>query len=127
IEICDRRVVFMWPTSRLKSFGLPKERNWHPDHKPDPTPGFVGWIDGWNRDTEMNFRHVSEAFGGELNEKMRGSAGRLQGMAEQMVLPNATGRIVVNISLAIRRAFDRIAEHRWEAARKRATAKTRAQ
>src|SRR6266540_3979480 len=66
IEICDRRHVFMWPTSRLKSFweNSPEERAfrekhpWHPDHKPDPTPGFVGWIEDWERDTEMRFKHV---------------------------------------------------------------------
>lgn len=151
IEICDRRHVFMWPTSRLKEFweNSPEERAfrekhpWHPDHKPDPKPGFVGWIEGWERANEARFKHVSEVI--QLNaadephksriarlkeeygedkyrewygeddagHEWRGQAAQLQALAEQEVLPNATGKLTVNVSLAIRRAFDRVAEHRW--------------
>lgn len=154
IEICDRRHVFMWPTSRLKSFwqDSASERAFrakhprHPDRPAPEEPGFVGWIEGWSRDTEMRFKHVSEVIQMDPNEEphrsriarlkaehgeekyrewygddhhdeqWRGNAARLQVQAVQEVLPNASGKLIVNVSLAIRRAFDRIAEHRWSQA-----------
>jgi hypothetical protein len=161
IEICDRRHVFMWPTSRLKSFWQegPEERAFrakhprNPDHPEHPEPGFVGWIEDWERDTEMRFKHVSEVI--QMNpqeephrsriarlkaehgedkyrewygdddhaEQWRANAARLQVSAVQDVLPNATGMLTVNVSLAIRRALDRIAEHRASILRMREDAK----
>jgi hypothetical protein len=158
IEICDRRHVFMWPTSRLKSFSGHRESKVRtqavPSEKRLLAPGFVGWIENWERDTEMRFKHVSEVIqldpteqphtskiallikeygeekyrgwsgGDHSRELWMANAGRLQVSAEE-VLPNATGRVSVNVSLAIRRALDRIAEHRWDVLRKRDAAKKR--
>lgn len=163
IEILDRRYVFMWPTSRLKTFADDRARMrefrekhpYRPGTEPLPEPGFVGWIENWERDTEMSFKHVGEViqmdpnaephrsniaqlkahygeekyrelFGGDdRDQAWRANAARLQAQAEQEVFPNATGRMVVNVSLAIRRALDRIAEHRWGVLRKREAAKKR--
>lgn len=160
IEICDRRHVFMWPTSRLKKFADDREwerefrakHPWKPGHEPPPKPGFVGWIEGWDRASEARFKHVSEViqldpneephksriaflkqeygeekyrewYGNDDHDQMwRGNAARMQGIAEQEVYPNATGKLTVNVSLAIRRAFDRIAEHRWKRLQKPETA-----
>lgn len=153
IEICDRRHVFMWPTSRLKSFGEDRElEKLRPAAPPDQhladDPGFVGWIEGWERGNEAHFKHVSEviqinpqeephrsriarlkAEHGEAkyrewygddddSEQWRANAAQFQLTALQNVLPNAAGKITVNVSLAIRRAFDRIAEHRASRLRK---------
>jgi hypothetical protein len=159
IEICDRRHVFMWPTSRLKSFSDHPESKARaqavPPEKRLLDPGFVGWIEDWERDTEMRFKHVSEViqldpteephksniavlikeygqekyrdrFGDDHSRKLwMANAARVQISAVQEVLPNATGRMIVNVSLAIRRALDRIAEHRWDVLRKRDAAKKR--
>lgn len=152
IEILDRRHVFMWPTSRLKKFADDREwerefrakHPWKPGTEPPPKPGFVGWIEGWERASEARFKHVSEViqldpneephksriaflkkeygeekylewYGADDHDQMwRGNAAHMQGIAEQEVYPNATGKLTVNVSLAIRRAFDRVAEHRWK-------------
>ena len=155
IEICDRRHVFMWPSSRLKIFGENPEwearkRAAPPERRLPERPGFVGWIEGWAlRDADMRFRHVAEeiemgpdeephrsrrerliADVGEAKvlewepgwqDAARANAARLQAQAVQEVFPHATGRMTVNLSLGIRRAFDRIAAHRANKKRKAVT------
>jgi hypothetical protein len=151
IEICDRRHVFMWPTSRLKSFGQDRaeERAFREKHPRRPRdlealeigePGFVGWIEGWERDAEMRFRHVSEQiqlspadephrsriarlkaelgeakyqdwYSANADEQWRANAARLQAVSQE-VLGNTVGKLTINVSLAARRALDRVAEHR---------------
>jgi hypothetical protein len=131
IEICDRRHVFMWPTSRLKSFGQDsaEERAYrekhprHPDHPEISEPGFVGWIESWERGAEARLKHVSEVIPLSKDEEwVFAQALRLQATVEQQVLPNPVGKLTVNVSLAMRRALDRLAEHR--AARRRTKAIT---
>jgi hypothetical protein len=157
IEICDRRHVFMWPTSRLKSFGEDREfanaRRAAATRNPQAAPmieepGFVGWIEGWERGNQASFKHVSEIiqlspndephrskiarlkadlgeakyqewYRSDADERWRANAARLQAMAAQEVLNNAVGKLTVNVSLAIRRALDRIAEHRANKSRRR--------
>src|SRR5256885_1009903 len=97
-------------------------------------PGFVGWIEGWERGNEASFKHVSEIiqlspndephrstiarlkaelgeakyqewYRSDADEQWRANAARLQAMAAQEVLDNAVGKLTVNISLGIRRAL----------------------
>src|SRR2546425_597243 len=133
----------MLPTSRLKSFAEDREfvkarraaaaRN--PRAAVIEEPGFVGWIEGWERGNEASFKHVSEIiqlspndephrstiarlkaelgeakyqerYRSDSDEQWRANAARLQAMAAQEVLDNAVGKLTVNISLGIRRALD---------------------
>lgn len=113
VEILDRRHVFMRPTSRLKSATASEWEKQFPE-KFAAQPGFVGWIENWERGAEPRFVHVLEKvnLGHDFS---RASGARLQAVLEQDVIANSVGKITVNLSLAIRRAFERISERRFGA------------
>jgi len=109
IDICDRRHVYISPNGLLKRLSQSVEpeslRNLYIQK-----PGFVGWIDGWERGMEPRLRHVSEDIPLDHPAAIA-AAVRLEHRAEQ-IYDNPVGKLTVNVSLAIRRAFDRIAEQR---------------
>jgi hypothetical protein len=113
IEICDRRHVFMLPTSRLKRLGETREFFQRLPEALDMEAGFVGWIEGWERGTEARLKHVSEVIPlSKDDDWVSAQALRLQITVEQEILHNPVGKLGINVSLAVRRALDRLAEHR---------------
>lgn len=113
IEICDRRHVFMLPTSRLKRLGETRELFQRHPEALDMEAGFVGWIEGWERGTEARLKHVSEVIPlSKYDDWVSAQALRLQITVEQEILHNPVGKLGINVSLAVRRALDRLAEHR---------------
>lgn len=65
---------------------------------------FVGWIDGWERGAKAEF-HLRQNSNGVDDD---------DGEADdhQRIYINAVGKMVVNVSLAVRNALDRLADHR---------------
>jgi hypothetical protein len=95
IEIIDRRYLFLSGILRKPA-------------------DFVGWIEGWERGAEARVIHVTEKVGlmdDEKNPHWRSTLDKLNARA-QHANTNAVGKLAVNVSLAIRNALDRIAEHR---------------
>jgi hypothetical protein len=79
-----------------------------------PKPDLVGWIEGLGRRGDARITHITEKLGAlddQENPGWRVESERLETEALRE-RENAVARTVVNVSLAIRRALDRIAEHR---------------
>jgi hypothetical protein len=93
IEIVDRHYVF------IRSELLP---TLNPVLMGEEEASLVGWLEEWGRGAEPRLIHI-----GLENVKYR------QIYTEaQAARVNAVGTMTVNISLAIRRALDRLADHR---------------
>jgi hypothetical protein len=94
IEIVDFRAVF------ISSRQFPKLN-------------LVGWIDGLGRGGDARIIYVAEALGNlddRENQKWRAKYESLESEALSQ-LENAVAKTTVNVSLAIRRALDRVTEH----------------
>jgi hypothetical protein len=95
IEIVDFRLVFISALQFSK-------------------PSLVGWIEGLGRGRDASIIHVTEKLGvldDQENPGWRAMSGRLE--AEALCQrENAVAKTIVNVSLAIRTALDRITMHR---------------
>src|ERR1051325_2312171 len=79
-----------------------------------PKPGLVGWIEGLGRAGDARIVHITEKLGAiddQENPGWRAENERLERKALNE-RENAVAKIIVNVSVAIRRALDRIAEYR---------------
>jgi len=95
IEIVDFRLIF------ISSRQFPK-------------PSLVGWIEGLGRGEDARIVHVAEKLGlidDQENPGWRAVSAQLENDALRD-RENAIARTTINVSLAIRSALDRIAEHR---------------
>lgn len=99
IEIVDRRFVFARSGLKVMNSitGKPEEAS------------LVGWLEGWQRGLEPQLTHLFEVI--NLDQHPEKQFGQLNTEA-QNARDNAVGKSTVNISLAIRRALDRLFEQR---------------
>jgi hypothetical protein len=78
----------------------------------DEEATLVGWLEGWQRGFEPNLVHVTNKIIFDRRDTASMALYRQLNTEAQQARNNAVGTLTVNISLAIRRAFDRLAEHR---------------
>jgi hypothetical protein len=106
IEIVDRKFVFIRSTSDLKTLDSvtqnPQEAQ------------FVGWLEGWERGSDTRLVHLYEKIQVNIcdTEDTRPKTASDVVAEASDARSNAVGAITINVSLAIRRALDRVAEHR---------------
>jgi hypothetical protein len=72
----------------------------------------VGWLEGWQRGFEPHLVHVTDKINFDHNDAAAVALFQRLNTEAHDARNNAVGTLTVNISLAIRRAFDRLAEHR---------------
>lgn len=79
-----------------------------------PNPGLVGWIDGLGRGGDARIIHVAEKLGVIDDQENPGWRTENKNLEAQALCEreNAVAKTIVNVSLAIRTALDRIDEHR---------------
>jgi hypothetical protein len=82
----------------------------------------VGWLEGWQRGLEPHLVLVTDKI--NFDDKASVEIYRRLNTEAHHARNNAVGTLTVNISLAIRRAFDRLAEHRGQRRATRASAPT---
>jgi hypothetical protein len=85
-----------------------------------PKPGLVGWIESLGRTGDARIIHISEKLGAiddQENPGWRNENERLEADALRE-REDAVAKTIVNVSLAIRTALDRIAEHREDKSQK---------
>ena len=85
-----------------------------------PKPRLVGWIESLGRIGDARIVHVSEKLGAiddQENPGWHAENDRLEADALRE-REDAVAKTIVNVSLAIRRALDRVAEHRESKSRK---------
>jgi hypothetical protein len=90
-------------------------------HRPQEAQ-FIGWLEGWERASDARLVHLYEKIEVRrcATSKARDKrAAELINAALDARL-NAVGTIRVNVSLAIRRALDRVAEYRANRSRAKA-------
>lgn len=79
-----------------------------------PANDLIGWIEGLGRGEEAKIIYITEVIGkcaDAENQGWRERADKLEAEARDQ-RENAIARTIINISLAIRSALDRVAEHR---------------
>ena len=106
IEIIDREFVFM---STANNFSILDSITQRPQEAQ-----FIGWLEGWERASDARLVPLYEKI--QIDDS--GTADSPDNKAAELVNAaldarlNAVGSIKVNVSLAIRRALDRVAEYR---------------
>lgn len=104
IEIVDRHFVF------FKSARLIQIIN--PISGETEEANLIGWLDEWKRGSEPQLVHVSSLVKCDPPDAESIERFRLLNAEARAVRANAIGSLTVNISLGIRSALDRLAEHR---------------
>lgn len=116
IEIVDRRLVFLSINSDQKTL-VPASAPFS-DAAPKLVPlevdaSLLGWIEGWGRGEGARILSVSERIGlmdDQVNPAWRAQALLFETQAQE-ARKNALGKLIVNVSLAMRTALDRLALH----------------
>jgi hypothetical protein len=103
IEIVDRRYVFVGSESGLKSL------NWTGEAE---HANLIGWLEGWQRGLEPRLVHIAEQLTPDRDDRVAVALFKKLNAEAQSARDHAVGMSIVNISLAIRRAFDRLQAHR---------------
>ena len=105
LEIVDREFVFMRPRRGLKIFDSIAQNLQESQ--------FVGWLEGWERGSDARLVHLYEKIEVNCSDNDGPDKRALDLIAEaNEARTNAVGEITINVSLAIRRGLDRVAEHR---------------
>lgn len=99
IEIVERRYVFVRPESGLKCI------NWAGGQD---EASLIGWLEDWQRGLEPRLVHISEQLTPDPEDRVAVALFKKLNTEAQSARDHAVGMLTVNISLAIRRAFDRL-------------------
>jgi hypothetical protein len=111
------------PTEEMRAEGTDLERQIDRTYARNPravnpllddteAASLVGWLEGWQRGFEPHLVHVTDKINFDHNDAAAVALFRRLNTEAHDARNNAVGTLTVNISLAIRRAFDRLAEHR---------------